>query len=65
MEGNNIMQIVVSGLCTGCSACSSCEHISFAQNEKGFYAPVVDDKCNHCGKCLAECIYNPNRENDD
>lgn len=62
---NNVMRIVDSGFCTGCSACSICEHISFMQNQNGFYSPVVDDNCNNCGKCLKECIYDPNRENDD
>ncbi len=62
---NNIMRIVDSGVCTGCQACSFCEHISFMQNECGFYSPVVDDKCINCGKCVEECIYDPNRENDD
>ena len=51
---NNIMRIVDSGVCTGCSACGFCEHISFRQNPFGFYSPVVDDKCNNCGKCVEE-----------
>ena len=62
---NNITRIVDAGVCTGCNACNFCKHISFIQNQYGFYSPVVDDKCNNCGKCVEECIYNPSRENDD
>lgn len=61
---NNIMRIVNSGVCTGCSACSFCEHISFVRNKYGF-TPIVDDNCNNCGKCVEECVYDPYRENDD
>ena len=63
---NNISRIVNSGVCTGCNACNDCEHITFIKNQYGFYSPVVDDKCNNCGQCLKECIYDPDRdENDD
>lgn len=59
---NNIMRIVDSGVCTGCSACGFCEHISFRQNSFGFYSLVVDDKCNNCGKCVEECVFDPDRK---
>ena len=62
---NNIMRIVDLGVCTGCNACSCCEHISFMKNKNGFYSPVVDDKCDNCGKCVEQCIYDPDREDDD
>lgn len=62
---SNIMQIVNTGVCTGCNACNCCEHISFQKNQQGFYTPVVDDKCSNCGKCLEQCIFDPNREIDD
>ena len=55
---NNVMKIVEMGMCTGCGICS-CEHITFQTNVLGFPAPVVEDKCSHCGQCLAACIYNP------
>ena len=61
---NNIVRIVEAGVCTGCNACSFCEHISFKINQYGFYSPVVDDKCNNCDKCVEECIYDPNRGED-
>ena len=61
---NNITRIVDSGVCTGCGACNSCEHISFEENKYGFYNPVADDECNGCGKCVMKCIYDPNREDD-
>lgn len=63
---NNIMRIVNSGACTGCYACDICEHISFIENQYGFYAPVVDEQCSDCGKCLKSCIYDPYKtDNDD
>ena len=63
---NNISKIVNLGVCTGCNACSSCEHIIFVKNQYGVYSPVVDDdKCTDCGKCVAECIYAPNKEDED
>ena len=62
---NNVMRIVNAGVCTGCNACSSCEHITFEWNQYGFYSPVVDDKCDNCGKCVEKCVYDPDRENDD
>ena len=62
---NNVMRVVESGVCTGCNACSCCEHISFAENQLGFYSPVVDEKCNDCGKCLAACIFDPYRDYDE
>lgn len=58
------MEIVNAGLCTGCRACDVCEHITFAAGRYGFPVPVVDDACRHCGKCLLECIYDPNRETE-
>ena len=61
---DNIMRIVALGVCTGCGACGSCEHISFMQNQYGVPAPTVDDQCTSCGKCIELCIYDPNREDD-
>ncbi len=60
----NITRIVQMGVCTGCQACAFCKHISFEKNPLGFEAPVVDDSCVHCGKCVAACLYDPNREAD-
>ncbi len=54
---NNVTRVVNSGTCTGCNACSVCEHISFKQNNLGFYSPVVDSGCLECGKCLENCIF--------
>lgn len=46
-------------LCMGCGACANIcpvEAITMTFNEKGFYAPKVDDeKCIKCGKCLKVC----------
>ena len=62
----NITRIVNSGVCTGCNACNGCEHITFIENQHGFYSPVVDENCAGCGKCIAECIYDPDRyDNED
>lgn len=59
---DNITKVVQAGMCVGCGSCNHCEHITFVENELGFLAPVVDDKCKHCGNCLSECIYNPDNE---
>lgn len=61
----NVKFIVDRGICTGCSACNICEHIEFIKNKYGGYSPKIDDGCINCGKCLAECIYNPDREDDE
>ena len=61
----NILQIVNSGVCTGCNACDICEHITFKENQYGFCSPVVDDTCTGCGNCIKECIYNPKIENGE
>ena len=62
---NNIMRVVQLGVCTGCNACSFCEHISFVKNQYSFYVPVVDEKCNDCGKCLEECVFDPYKEDGE
>jgi len=61
---NNIMKVVQSGLCTGCSACSDCEHISFSLNNQGFYSPTVDENCNDCGNCIKKCIFSAQYDED-
>ncbi|MDE6641178.1 MAG: hypothetical protein K2K63_11690 [Acetatifactor sp.] len=55
---NNVTKITEKGMCVGCGSCGVCKHITFVNNELGFPAPVVDDTCESCGKCLIECIYN-------
>ena len=62
---NNVTRIVESGVCTGCNACNVCEHITFQLNKYGFYSPVVDDKCDGCGRCVKECIYDPEWEEEE
>lgn len=46
-------------ICTSCMACyAACpvEAINIITDEKGFYAPVVDEKkCIHCGVCNSIC----------
>lgn len=59
---NNVSKITSMGMCVGCGSCNVCEHITLKENELGFPAPVVDEWCINCGKCLSECIYDPNRE---
>ena len=59
---NNVSKITSMGMCVGCGSCNVCEHISLKENELGFTAPVVDAGCINCGKCLSECIYDPDRE---
>ena len=59
---DNISRIVNGGTCTGCGACSVCDHISFKKNRHGFYVPAVDGQCTGCGRCVTACIYDPLRE---
>lgn len=60
----NITRITSLGVCTGCGACASCNHITFAQNALGFPAPLVDENCVNCGKCLEQCIFDPDRQDE-
>ena len=45
--------------CCGCSACKQIcpvQAIKMQENEKGFYAPIIDsDKCINCGQCVKVC----------
>lgn len=59
----NVSKVTNLGMCVGCGACKGCEHITFAENELGFPAPIVDDECKQCGECLSKCIYNPDNDN--
>jgi len=51
--------------CTGCRACAFiCEQkaIEFAQNQEGFYIPIIDsNKCINCGLCYKKCPQNNER----
>ena len=60
----NIRKVTELLQCTGCGACDVCAHISFETNELGFPAPVVDDACEDCGRCLAACPFDPDLEDD-
>lgn len=62
---DNIGMVVGQGMCTGCGACNICEHIRFEKNAWGVPVPIADDQCRHCGKCLIQCIYDPDHEEDD
>ena len=62
---DNITRIVQMGVYTGCGACSSCKHIQFTRNSLGFDSPIVDDECEHCGKCIANCCFDPLKEDDN
>lgn len=60
----SVLKIVNLGMCVGCGACNVCKHITLQENELGFCSPIIDETCEHCGKCLAFCIYDPDREDD-
>lgn len=62
---NNITRIVNTGICTGCGACNLCKHITFKENEHGFYSPIIDEDCTECGNCVRACIYDPRRTDDE
>lgn len=61
---NNVSRVVESGICTGCGACAGCRHLILAVGPLGFPVPVIDEACEHCGKCLGQCIYDPERDDD-
>lgn len=60
----NVRKMTDLGMCTGCRACDICPHILFFPNRLGFPAPVVDGGCANCGKCLATCVYDPDRDDE-
>ncbi len=62
---DNVNRIVQAGVCTGCGACAGCRHLVFQQGPLGFQVPVIDQDCTHCGKCVAACIFDPLREDDE
>lgn len=53
--------------CTGCCAClticpKNC--ISFVSDNEGFFYPMADDNCIHCGKCKNVCpVFGMNFDN--
>lgn len=61
----NIERITGSGVCTGCGACLGCEHLHMKPGALGFDIPVPDEGCRRCGRCVAACIFDPDREDDD
>lgn len=62
---HNVARVVDSGRCTGCSACAGCRHITMQPGRLGFPAPVIDEGCEQCGRCLEQCLYDPEREDDE
>jgi len=58
-KGNlQIVEVVNSGTCTGCSGCyNACPKnaISMELNEKGFIHPIVNENCSRCGNCAKHC----------
>ena len=60
----NVARVVDSGMCTGCSACAGCRHITMKTGSLGFQTPVIDETCEHCGQCLNQCIYDPDRDDE-
>lgn len=50
--------VIDPGLCTGCTACfASCPNgsIQMIADARGFFYPVMGERCLHCGKCRAIC----------
>lgn len=60
MTNDNILQVVMDDLCTGCGTCIAIcptEAINLTLNKKkGIYEPKIENKlCNNCFKCLTIC----------
>jgi len=60
MTNDNILQVVMDDLCTGCGTCIAIcptEAINLTLNKnKGLYEPKIENKlCNNCFKCLTIC----------
>ena len=64
MNVDNITRITALGMCTGCGACLNCEHLHLERSPLGFDIPVPDEGCIHCGRCVAACVFDPEREDD-
>lgn len=64
---NNIMKMVDTYTCTGCSLCILfCPngYISMKQGDLGFPVPYVE-KCNNCGKCIKSCPFSDEFNEDE
>lgn len=54
---NNIMELADNS-CTSCSLCAAIcpvNAITIELSEEGFWRPIINDECIHCGKCKNVC----------
>jgi ferredoxin len=57
---NNVMIMVESFTCTGCTHCELiCPYgyIKIKDGDLDFPSPCVDDNCKKCGDCLKSCPF--------
>lgn len=52
-----MIQLSKKNECTGCLACVSvgCEFLKAGYDDEGFIQPIVNEKCNDCGRCAKVC----------